>query len=40
LFWWIFAGSGAAVLVLTLAAMSLKTARASRVNPVESLRYE
>ncbi len=40
LFWWIFAGSGAVVLVLTLAAMSLKTARASRVNPVESLRYE
>jgi len=38
--WWVFVGSGAAVLILTLAAMSWKTARAARVNPVQSLRYE
>ncbi|MCJ7487922.1 MAG: ABC transporter permease [Candidatus Aminicenantes bacterium] len=38
--WWIFAGSGLLVILLALAAMSLRTLRAARANPVESLRYE
>lgn len=38
--WWIFAGSGLLVILLALAAMSLRTFRAARANPVESLRYE
>ena len=38
--WWIFAASGAAVVLLTFAAMSFRTLRAARANPVESLRYE
>jgi len=38
--WWIFAGSGLLVVLLALTAMSLRTLRAARANPVESLRYE
>jgi putative ABC transport system permease protein len=38
--WWIFAGSGTLVVLLAFAAMSLRTLRAARANPVESLRYE
>ena len=38
--WWIFAGSGLLVILLTFAAMSLRILRAARANPVESLRYE
>jgi putative ABC transport system permease protein len=38
--WWIFSGSGLLVILLTMAAMSVRTLRAARANPVESLRYE
>jgi putative ABC transport system permease protein len=38
--WWIFAGAGAVVLGLAMAAVSLRTIQAARANPVESLRYE
>jgi hypothetical protein len=38
--WWIFAGSGLLVILLTMAAMSFRTLRAAGANPVESLRYE
>jgi putative ABC transport system permease protein len=38
--WWIFAGAGALVFALTLAAMGVKAFRAARANPVEALRYE
>jgi len=38
--WWIFAGSGAAVTLITLLTVAWPSFRAAVVNPVESLRYE
>jgi putative ABC transport system permease protein len=38
--WWIFAGAGVLVFILTLTAMSAKAFKAARANPVEALRYE
>jgi putative ABC transport system permease protein len=38
--WWIFAGSGLLVILLTFAAMSFRILKSARANPVESLRYE
>lgn len=38
--WWIFAGSGAAVLAVTFLAMSWQAVKAAIANPVKSLRSE
>ncbi|MEN6310107.1 MAG: FtsX-like permease family protein, partial [Acidobacteriota bacterium] len=38
--WWIFAGSGAAVALITLMTVAWRSLRAAIANPVESLRYE
>lgn len=38
--WWVYAGSGAAAIVITLATVSYHTLRAARSNPVKSLRVE
>ena len=38
--WWIFAGAGVVALLIAWFTVGLQTVRASRINPVESLKYE
>ncbi len=38
--WWVFVGSGLAMLVIALLIISIRTIAAARVNPVKSLRSE
>ncbi|WP_027076945.1 ABC transporter permease [Maribacter antarcticus] len=38
--WWVFVGSGLAMLVIALIIISIRTIAAARVNPVKSLRSE
>lgn len=38
--WWIFAGAGAAALLIALATVSYQAIRSATENPVQSLRFE
>jgi ABC-type antimicrobial peptide transport system permease subunit len=38
--WWLFAGSGAAALLIAWITVGLQTLKAARVNPTECLRSE
>jgi putative ABC transport system permease protein len=38
--WWIFAGSGAVVVAITLLTMAWRSRKAAASNPIDALRYE